>query len=71
MVFLAQLAGGGGAGAWPIGVSGIITIFVAFLAYAKRADITITKTDWLFFTSAMSALPFWYLTVAADLILTI
>ncbi len=62
VVFLAQLAGGGGVGAWPIGVSGIITIFVAILAYAKRADITITKTDWLFFTTAMSALPFWYLT---------
>ena len=62
VVFLAQLADNGGAGAWPIGVSGVITIFVALLAYIKRADITITKTDWLFLTSAMSALPFWYLT---------
>ena len=62
VVFLAQLKGKGGVGAWPIGVSGSITIFVAFLAYVKRADITITKTDWLFFTSAMSSLPLWYLT---------
>ena len=62
VVFLAQLEGKGGVGAWPIGVSGSITIFVALLAYVKRADITITKTDWLFFASAMSSLPLWYLT---------
>ena len=62
VVFLAQLEDNGGAGAWPIGVSGIITMLIALLAYSKRADITITKTDWLFFISAMSALPLWYFT---------
>ncbi|MBI3561285.1 MAG: hypothetical protein HY080_06165 [Gammaproteobacteria bacterium] len=62
VVFLAQLEGKGGVGTWPIGVSGSITIVVAFLAYVKRADITITKTDWLFFILAMSSLPLWYLT---------
>ncbi|WP_020160925.1 hypothetical protein [Methylobacter marinus] len=60
VVFLAQIEDKGGVGAWPIGVSGCITVFVAFLAYVKRADITITKTDWLFFTLAMSSLPLWY-----------
>jgi len=62
VVFLAQFEGKGGVGAWPIGVSGIITIIIAFLAYLKRADITITRTDWLFFVSAMSSLPLWYVT---------
>jgi hypothetical protein len=62
VVFLAQLEGKGGVGAWPIGVSGIVTIVIACLAYAKRSDISITKTDWVFFASAVSALPFWYLT---------
>jgi len=62
VVFFAQLEGKGGVGAWPIGVSGIITIFIAFLAYLKRADITVTKTDWLFFVSALSSLPLWYFT---------
>lgn len=62
VVFLAQLEDNGGAGAWPIGVSGSITIFIALLAYVKRADMTITRTDWLFFASAMSSLPFWYFT---------
>lgn len=62
VVFLAQLDGKGGAGAWPIGVSGSIALFIAFLAYVKRADITVTKTDWLFFVSAMASLPLWYVT---------
>lgn len=62
VVFLAQLADRGGAGAWPIGVSGLITIYVAFLAYSKHSDSTITRSDWLFLLAAMSALPFWYFT---------
>lgn len=62
IVFLAQLADKGGAGAWPIGVSGIITIYVAILAYMKKSDITITRTDWLFFITAMTSLPLWYFT---------
>jgi hypothetical protein len=62
IVFLAQLKGNGGAGAWPIGVSGIITIYVAVTAFIKRSDMTITKTDWIFFIMAMTSLPFWYVT---------
>ena len=49
-------------GAWPIGVSGTITLFIALLAYLKRADITITRTDWLLFISALSSLPLWCFT---------
>lgn len=62
VVFLAQLADHGGAGAWPIGVSGVITFFVAFLAYLKHADRSITRIDWIFFVSALVAIPFWYVT---------
>ncbi len=62
VVFLAQLEADAGVGAWPIGVSGSITIFIALLAYLKRADVAITKTDWLFFLAAISSLPLWYLT---------
>jgi hypothetical protein len=62
IVFLAQLADKGGAGAWVIGFSGIISIYVAFLAYIKRSDSSITRIDWLFFIVAMTALPIWYLT---------
>ena len=62
IVFLAQLKDGGGVGAWPIGVSGLITIYVAFLAYLKNSDKTITLIDWCFFLSAMASLPTWYFT---------
>lgn len=62
IVFLAQLSDKGGVGAWPIGVSGIITFYVAILAYRKKSDITIVKKDWLFFSFALSAIPFWYFT---------
>lgn len=62
VVFLAQLNAQGGVGSWPIGVSGIITIIIAIAAYVKRADVAITKVDWLFFIAALASLPLWYLT---------
>jgi hypothetical protein len=62
VVFLAQLAGGAGLGAWPIGVSGVITGYVAILAYSKRTDRSITKSDWVFLIVALAALPCWFFT---------
>lgn len=74
VVFLAQLADKGGLGAWPIGVSGGITLYVAFLAYLKKSDNRITTGDWVFFIVAMSSLPLWYFTsdpFSAVLVLTL
>ena len=62
IVFLAQVQDGGGAGAWPIGVSGVITIGVAIMAYIKRADVSITRLDKVFLVAAVSAVPLWYAT---------
>ena len=62
VVFLAQLAGHGGFGAWPIGVSGLITGYIAILAYRKHSDRAITKADWVFLVTALTALPCWLLT---------
>jgi len=62
IVFFAQLEGGGGIGAWPIGISGLITIYIAFLAYTHKSDTSITKVDWCFFLLAMASLPFWFFT---------
>ncbi len=62
IVFFAQLAGHAGLGAWPIGVSGAISIYIALLAYVKRADAHITGADWGFLAAALSALPLWFLT---------
>lgn len=62
VVFLAQLAGSGGVGAWPIGVSGLITAYVAALAYSKKSDTTITRSDWVFLIVALAAVPCWLFT---------
>lgn len=59
IAFLVVLIEHGGAGAWPIGFSCAVTLFVAALAYIKRADVTITRTDWLFFIAALAAMPVW------------
>lgn len=61
IVFLAQLAGGGGVGAWPIGFSGCITAYIAYLAYRKRHHSSVRPVDWVFFGLAASALPAWWL----------
>ena len=62
IVFLAQLDGGGGVGAWPIGISGLITLYIAFLAFVKTSDNSITQIDYLFFGLAMASLPIWFFT---------
>jgi len=62
IVFLAQLKDGAGIGAWPIGISGTLTILIAILAYLKRSDVAIRFLDWTFFILALSSLPLWYLT---------
>lgn len=74
IVFFAQLEAKGGMGAWPIGVSGAITMFIAVLAFVKHSDISITKADWLFFMSALASLPLWHFTsdpVWAVVVLTV
>ena len=63
-VFLAQMADKGGVGAWPTGLSGIITLYIALLAYQKKSDVSITLLDWIFLICSLSALPLWY--VSAD-----
>ena len=62
VVFLAQLAAGGGVGAWPIGFSGCITGYIAYLAYRRRHQSSIRPLDWFFFSLAALALPSWWLT---------
>ncbi|MGV3771474.1 MAG: hypothetical protein ACO1QB_01135 [Verrucomicrobiales bacterium] len=62
IVFLAQLAEGGGAGAWPIGVSAIISIYVAALAWKMKADTDIAPVDWVFLFSALGSLLLWLFT---------
>jgi hypothetical protein len=62
IVFLAQLEAHGGVGAWPIGISGAITILIAVLAFIKRTDISIKPIDWVFFLAALASIPIWFVT---------
>ncbi len=74
IVFMAQLSDGGGMGAWPIGVSGLLTGGVAVLALRYPADTSIVRMDWMFLVLALSALPLWFLTstpLSAVIILTL
>lgn len=74
VVCFAQLAGHAGIGAWPIGLSGVITGYIAWLAWCKRSDTTITALDWAFFLLALSAIPLWFFTtdpLGAVIILTV
>lgn len=64
VVFFAQLQSKGGIGAWPTGVSALLTGLVALLAWRKRGDVTVSRMDWAFLLAALSSLPLWYL--AAD-----
>jgi len=61
VAFIATLlAGGGLLGAGVIGFSAVVTLLIAVLAYIKRADVSITWTDKLFFSVALAAMPLWY-----------
>jgi hypothetical protein len=62
IVFFAQLEGKAGIGAWPIGLSGLLTLAVAILAYALHSDRSITRIDWIFFLTALLTLPLWFIT---------
>lgn len=62
VVAFAQLSDGGGVGVWPVLISGIITLYVAVLAYRRRGDIRFSRADRVFLVLALSSLPAWYLT---------
>ncbi|WP_321277274.1 hypothetical protein [Thiomicrorhabdus indica] len=62
VVFLAQVEDNAGAGAWSIGLSGMIALWIALMAYLQQGEIRATRSDWGFLVLALSSLPFWYFT---------
>lgn len=73
VVFAAQVQAGAGIGAWPTGLSALLTMAVAVLALAGRGERGVTRTDAGFLVSAGAALLLWYWTadpLAAVVILT-
>lgn len=62
VVFLAQVSAAGGVGAWPTGVSALVTLYVAWLAWTHKGDLGISRSDCCFLAAALSSLPVWYFT---------
>jgi uncharacterized membrane protein len=60
IVGLASWADGAGIGSWPIIISGLITLFIAYLAWQRRQAIIITTADKHAFAMACLALPAWF-----------
>lgn len=60
--FFAQIADDAGPGAWITGVSALITFIIAIIGYIKRADIVITRADWITFVATIAAIPLWLIT---------
>jgi hypothetical protein len=74
VVFFAQWQAKGGVGTYAIGVSALLTLLIAGLAFVRRADTSITSLDWTFFVAALASLPLWFWTTdptAAVVLLTI
>ncbi len=59
--FFAQLSEGAGAGAWFTGLGAIMSSVIAVYAFF-RGEKNITRTDWIAFLSAITAIPIWYFT---------
>lgn len=62
IVFFAQLADGAGVGAWAIGFSGVLTVYVAWLAWRHSGDYRSTAAERCFLAVALLTLPLWYMT---------
>ena len=57
----AQIYHGGGYGSISIAISGVLTVFVAFLAYLKKTDNSIKKIDYVFLYLSAFAILLWYI----------
>lgn len=62
VAFLAMVHAGGGPGAGVIGFSAGVTLLIAVIAWVRRADVTVTLADRLFFAAALAAMPLWHWT---------
>ena len=59
--FVAQVVENGGAGAWTLGFSSIVT-FLFFLISLRKGERQFVKADWLFLSAASFALLLWWFT---------
>lgn len=61
IAFAAQFSGGGGAGAWVTGVTGLICIIITIFAL-RLGEKNITRSDWAMFIAGLAAIPLWLAT---------
>lgn len=57
----AQLAGGGGAGAFVVAIGVVANAAIVILSF-RRGEKHITRSDWACFVLALLAIPLWWLT---------
>lgn len=62
IAFVAQLAGGGGAGAWVTGVTALCSFGFALVGLGATSRVFIAKSDRIFFSCALLAIPVWLFT---------
>jgi hypothetical protein len=61
VAFVAQVADGGGAGAWVTGVTALFCFAFVIVGLTKSSRRYIKKSDWIFFAAALGAIPLWYI----------
>jgi len=62
IAFVVQVVEGGGPGAWVTGVTALMSFVFAAVGLGASSRTYITKSDWIFFASALVAIPVWSLT---------
>lgn len=62
IAFAAQVAEGGGPGAWVTGATALMSFGFAIVGLGASSRTYITKSDWVFFFSALVTIPVWYFT---------
>ncbi len=60
IAFVAQIADGGGAGAWVTGVTALCSFGFALVGLGASSRILIAKSDWIFFIASLLTIPIWY-----------
>lgn len=62
IAFFAQVAKGGGPGAWVTGITALCSFGFASMGLRASSRQLITKSDWIFFLVALMAIPVWRFT---------
>ena len=62
IAFLGQVSGNGGVGTISMGISSIITFYIAYLTFRRRGDLSVRTVDWVYLILAAFSIPVWIIT---------